>query len=156
MNEVLTRRMFGGLLVLAGRAWGQTTDFVSHRIMRRPYVWQSFEMARKGHDWWSLWLAVEARAPVRVTISRPGAAESLVEALVQPARAKSMGVSSVRDLSAEGPITVRIESAKPFLIGGVDACYVLKRTVIRERNRTEGSLMPDQAFLKEHIQGIMI
>lgn len=135
----LTRRTFAGLFAMGSRALASTGEFFEHKVLRRPYVWQSRLITKPGYQWRSLTLHIQHKQPVRVIVRNPDIPESLVEVTVPPTPSLGpYGVQSVRGFDAGLGLTVRIESKTPFQFERGDAAFMIHAARIKEWTNIHG------------------
>ena len=121
-----SRRGFAQLLAGIGPALAQAKDVTVHRVLKRPYRWQSESFRKDGFQFASMMIRIETTpGPVRIKMGVPGQ-ESLTEGYnMIPMSPWSYRVT---------PSTLcrqRFDSAAPF--GGLNACIDLRVWV--EANR---------------------
>ena len=116
---MLTRRMFGGLLAGATTALGGvksgTSDFLKHKILRRPYLADEGIPAKPYwlHDAFFIELA-ECRAPLRIKATQDGNPEPILEVTVVPRPRERLMLLGLHQLRAENPVKITISSSKSF------------------------------------------
>lgn len=122
---MLTRRMFAGLLAGGTAAFAKTQDLVQHKVLRRPY---KSTTTVKAHPHWLydvVYLDVtECRAPLRVTALQEGNPEPLYQVTLVPRPQERVMLLGMHQCRAEAPVTITVESRKPFRISEMDARFM--------------------------------
>jgi hypothetical protein len=68
-----SRRLFTQLLAGIGPALAQAKEVTVHRVLKRPYRWQSESFRKDGFQFTSMMLRIESTpGPVRIKIGVPG------------------------------------------------------------------------------------
>jgi hypothetical protein len=113
---MITRRLFGSLLAGVTAARAVTVDFVQHRILRRPHSWEHVIDAQPYWLYDCLFVTAFSKAPLRITARAEGDDESMLEITAVPRPSDTFMLRGVHRARAEKPVTIRVESKKPFSV----------------------------------------
>ena len=125
----MTRRLFGSVLASSGAvlasAGRSTTEFVQHKVLRRPYTFTETVASkpRQLHD--CLFLDFSScGAEVRVSLKFEDQKESVLEATVAPHPGGSnIALLGVHGHRAEMPLKITLSSRKPFRLASLSAQF---------------------------------
>ena len=126
----MTRRLFGSVLASSGAAMASagrsTTEFVQHKVLRRPYSFGEVIQPRQRQLYDCLFLEfASCSAEVRVRAQFDGQDESAFEVTVAPhPSGSSVALLGLHGYRAQVPLKISISSRKTFKLTSVSAHFM--------------------------------